>query len=245
MASQWYYLVNGQQQGPIGSDQLKQMAASGQLQPTDMIWREGLADWVQAGRIKGLFGEGAVGGGSGAGGAPAPVVGQPANAGGSPSQAGFQQPQVGATQQYGGPTQQYGGGHSVGGSGDFEFARSKVRGPAMSLIIVSALTLLLSVIGGLMNLVGASAQPSSMYGSSYGAGQQVGQVVGTIISLAFNGTILFGAIQMMGLKSRALAMTACIMALVPCIGPCIILGIPFGIWGLVALSDQRVKTAFA
>jgi len=56
MASEWFYTVNGQQsQSPVSDAQIKQMAQSGQLQPTDMIWKDGMPNWVAASTIKGLF----------------------------------------------------------------------------------------------------------------------------------------------------------------------------------------------
>jgi hypothetical protein len=59
MASEWYYTVNGQQAAtPVSTSQLKQMAGAGQLQPTDLVWQEGMANWVPASSIKGLFGAG-------------------------------------------------------------------------------------------------------------------------------------------------------------------------------------------
>lgn len=45
-ANQWMYLKNGQQLGPVTEDQLKAMAAQGQLQPSDFVWREGLPEWI-------------------------------------------------------------------------------------------------------------------------------------------------------------------------------------------------------
>lgn len=53
--SEWHYAKNGQQFGPINTTQLKQLAAEGQLAPTDMIWKEGMAEWAPAGSVKGLF----------------------------------------------------------------------------------------------------------------------------------------------------------------------------------------------
>ena len=53
--SQWHYSKSGQQQGPVSSEQLKQLAASGQLQPSDLVWKEGMAQWAEARRMKGLF----------------------------------------------------------------------------------------------------------------------------------------------------------------------------------------------
>lgn len=55
MASQWYYTKSGQRQGPVGSEKLKELAASGQLAPTDLAWKEGMTQWAEASKIKGLF----------------------------------------------------------------------------------------------------------------------------------------------------------------------------------------------
>lgn len=55
MASQWYYSKGGQREGPVPSEQLKELAASGQLAPTDLVWKEGMAQWVEASKIKGLY----------------------------------------------------------------------------------------------------------------------------------------------------------------------------------------------
>ena len=55
MANQWYYSKNNQRQGPISAEQLKQLATSGQLQPSDLVWKEGMGQWVEGRKIKGLF----------------------------------------------------------------------------------------------------------------------------------------------------------------------------------------------
>jgi hypothetical protein len=46
------------------------------------------------------------------------------------------------------------------------------------------------------------------------------------------------------LDSYGLAMTASIVALIPCISPCCVVGLPIGIWALVILSKPEVKSAF-
>lgn len=54
--SQWHYAdANGTQQGPFSLSQLQQMAAGGQIQPTTMVWTEGLADWTPASAVQGLL----------------------------------------------------------------------------------------------------------------------------------------------------------------------------------------------
>ena len=55
MSDTWYYEDNGQQRGPIAFEQLRELVTSNQLRPGQRVWREGLADWVEAGTIEGLF----------------------------------------------------------------------------------------------------------------------------------------------------------------------------------------------
>jgi hypothetical protein len=55
--SKWYYTKDGQRQGPVTSERLKELAANGQLSPTDLVWKEGTSQWVEAQQVKGLFPE--------------------------------------------------------------------------------------------------------------------------------------------------------------------------------------------
>ena len=52
---EWFYMRLGKQVGPLTSEQLKDFAQKGILKPSDQIWKKGMADWVKAGRVKGLF----------------------------------------------------------------------------------------------------------------------------------------------------------------------------------------------
>jgi phage shock protein PspC (stress-responsive transcriptional regulator) len=59
MASeQWYYARSGQKFGPVDGLGLKQLAASGDIAVSDLVWRDGMAGWVPAGKVQGLFPEG-------------------------------------------------------------------------------------------------------------------------------------------------------------------------------------------
>ena len=55
MAPAYYYVRSGQQFGPVSSGKLKELAAAGQLAPGDLIWKQGLPDWVSATKFAGLF----------------------------------------------------------------------------------------------------------------------------------------------------------------------------------------------
>jgi len=55
MADQWHFSINGKQAGPISSSELKQLASSGRLSRNDLVWKDGLPNWVAAEKLKGLF----------------------------------------------------------------------------------------------------------------------------------------------------------------------------------------------
>ncbi len=58
MASNWFYADSGkdpQQRGPISSEELRGRARSGMLKPDDLVWKEGMQNWLAARKVKGLF----------------------------------------------------------------------------------------------------------------------------------------------------------------------------------------------
>jgi hypothetical protein len=57
VAELWYYTRNGKAMDPISEAELKELAASGELQPTDLVWKEGMAKWVRAGSARELYDE--------------------------------------------------------------------------------------------------------------------------------------------------------------------------------------------
>lgn len=54
--SQFYVLLNGQQQGPFGLQVLQTLASSGGLNSKTLIWRNGLTEWQEAGFLNELNG---------------------------------------------------------------------------------------------------------------------------------------------------------------------------------------------
>src|SRR5215510_9930091 len=68
--SNWFYAANGQQQGPLGDAQLRDLIANGTVRPDTLVWTEGMAGWQKAAEVPGLM--------ASAGGPPArPMGGQP------------------------------------------------------------------------------------------------------------------------------------------------------------------------
>lgn len=126
-------------------------------------------------------------------------------------------------------------------------ASNKVKGPALGMLISTIIGVLYTLISLALNILGlglmASAdQPVPAEFESLMGG--IFLIVRCIIGLTGGGVIIFGCIQMMKLKSYGFAFTTAILAMIPCISPCCLLGIPFGIWGLVVLNDPYVKSSF-
>jgi uncharacterized RDD family membrane protein YckC len=55
MANQWFYARNNQQAGPITWEQLQQLAATGAVAGSDLIWTQGMSTWLPAATVPGLF----------------------------------------------------------------------------------------------------------------------------------------------------------------------------------------------
>jgi predicted Zn finger-like uncharacterized protein len=127
-----------------------------------------------------------------------------------------------------------------------EAAASAVAGPGIALMILGGLALLIAATSLALNLVGAAmVVPHAAAGPGGGdaIANVVGGVAGAVFGLCWGGIILSGAWTMFSLRAYPYAMTACIVAMLPC-NLCCFLTLPFGIWGLVVLLRPEVKDAF-
>lgn len=68
---QWYIAREGKQHGPLSDAEMRTFVAQGHLKPTDLIWRQGFADWRPAPAVFPLTGPEPVS-------PPPPAAGQPA-----------------------------------------------------------------------------------------------------------------------------------------------------------------------
>ena len=53
--AQWHYQKNGEIHGPVSGKELKTLAESKQLDPSDLVRKVGTEKWAKAKRVKGLF----------------------------------------------------------------------------------------------------------------------------------------------------------------------------------------------
>ncbi len=142
-----------------------------------------------------------------------------------------------APTQYGQPPQQPFPGSAA-------MAASRVAGPAIALIVIGGLGVAAQLVGLIGNLVqvggvmpggGPNQMPVFFSGGV--------AVASAIISVVLYIVVIVGAVKMKNLESYGFAMAASIIAMLPC-SCCCLLGLPFGIWSLVVLSDAGVKAAF-
>lgn len=64
-----------------------------------------------------------------------------------------------------------------------------------------------------------------------------------VLSLPLAGVIALAAYKMQRLQLHGLAVTASVLAMLPC-HPGFIIGLPIGLWSLMVLSRPEVKAAF-
>ena len=104
----------------------------------------------------------------------------------------------------------------------------------------------LSVVGALVILAALLAQ---MMGFLDAQGQEAAEIVFGLVFYAvmfvLSIVVLWGGISMARRRNYGLAMTATIMGMIPCVGPCFgCSSIPFAIWALVILLKPEVKAVF-
>lgn len=131
-------------------------------------------------------------------------------------------------------------------AGGREAATRAVAGPAISLMVVSGICVAMLTL----------SIPVDIYLLTSGAAAQLereplGAHVTILIRLIWgccilgaSGYVFWGAVQMKELTSYRHARAAAIVACIPCLGPCCILGIPFGAWGLGVLGRSEVRASF-
>jgi hypothetical protein len=138
-------------------------------------------------------------------------------------------------------------------AGGREAALRAVRGPAIALKVTAIIGLVMVAIGLVINILSLAGvqftfglpqtgdphlqQLFSRLGGGLGIVQDViGAVVGVVVYM--------GASRMQSLQNYQFAVTASILGMLPCLSPCCVLGLPFGIWALVVLTKPEVKSQF-
>ena len=145
-----------------------------------------------------------------------------------------------------GPEAPGGPGFPPEGVGAAPDALERVKGPAISLLVTGILGTVVQVLNLVFVLAGVG-MAAAYGGREEGLQTMIRGPLGMIqavIGMGVGGLIIFGSLQMMKLKNFPLSMATSIVAMIPCISPCCLLGLPFGIWALVVLNKPEIKAAF-
>lgn len=135
--------------------------------------------------------------------------------------------------------------------------RDKVKAPAMALIIFGVLSIagaLFSVImsffgeqltGQIFEGLAESGQPLPEFVTFFARGGGLAlNLLFAVVNLGVAVFITYYGTRMSSLRDHSLCVTAAILTLVPCFGPCCLIGMPIGIWALVILNRADVRSAF-
>jgi hypothetical protein len=126
-----------------------------------------------------------------------------------------------------------------------------IKAPAIGLITVGALNFalgLITLLSGLLRLTGIVPNDEMPADEAGRIGFFIGTFLGygvAFIGLIIAPVIIYGAVQMMSGKSYKLAKTSAILAIIPFISCCFVIGIPFGIWALIVLNKPEVRAFFS
>ena len=128
-------------------------------------------------------------------------------------------------------------------------AVQKVNGPAIGLMVTGGLGIVSNLFSVVIHLVRSAPPPTpaglppeftrwfELMNGPVGLGI-------ALFALLMGAFVLYGGYKMQRLQGRVLAMITAIVAIVPCVSPCCVLGIPMGIWALVVLAKPEVSSQF-
>lgn len=126
-------------------------------------------------------------------------------------------------------------------------AKNQVGGPAVALMITAILGILCQIVGIVWQIVGMPlmlAQQNQQMPAAFTMMTGKLSVVLGGFNILVGVFIFFAALKMKKLENYTLALTGTVLAMIPCLSPCCLLGLPFGIWALVVLNKPEVKESF-
>ena len=188
---EWYFARGNQQQGPVALQAIQDMVRNGQLQPTDLVWREGMPNWVTASQVPELY---------------APPTGAPAPPAAPYPQGAQQYPQPGQYAAQAGQPSPYGqqpyGQQQPGG---YYPAQQPYAGQAVPNYLVQAIlvTLFCCLPFGIVSIVYAAQVNTKLAAGDYAGAVDASQKaktwslwsfgIGLVFGLAYFGLVILGA----------------------------------------------------
>ncbi len=125
--------------------------------------------------------------------------------------------------------------------------KDQVSGPAIGLLITGIIGAAFSLVGFISLAIGTGLSHfwvkefPEYFEKFYERSFALSSSLIEILAAAF---IIYAALKMKDLQQWGFAVAASILAMLPCISPCCIIGLPIGIWSLVVLMRPDVKDSF-
>ena len=149
-------------------------------------------------------------------------------------------------------------------NGSEEAALEAVKNPAICLILTGLLNIVLSLWGAVDSVffpvnidqqLAAVPQFNDPEVQKFLSDPQVNHFVHLLYSpailltndlftLAMSILVLVGSLRMKALRNYEFSMIAALLALLPCVTSCCLIGLPFGIWAIIVLRRPAVKSQF-
>jgi hypothetical protein len=123
-------------------------------------------------------------------------------------------------------------------------AAETVKGPATGLMVTAIIGIVLQAVALFFNMLGMALPTGDSEGVRMLFAGSLGSFF-SVLGLAVGVVIFLGAQKMKALESYTWAMVASVVAIVPCVSPCCVIGLPIGIWSIVVLSKPEVKQSFS
>lgn len=130
-------------------------------------------------------------------------------------------------------------------------AANEVSGPATGLMATAIIGFLSQLASLIMHFAGWGGQMMQMPGGGSSVPPAVAMmmsgtfaVISGVVGIVLSGVIFFGAVKMKKLEGHGFAVASSILAAVPCLSPCCLIGLPVGIWAMIVLFKPEVKAAF-
>jgi hypothetical protein len=216
---------DGQEYGPVSAGEVRQWIAEGRLNAQSRIRPEGATEWTTLGALPEFT----------AGSSPTSAPAYPVAPGALP----------GATA----------AGYAMPGGISREEALRRVRVPAIGLVVTGACAMLLAGVGvvvrglaltgnlDLSGLAPSGPELAPLWQQLEASLRQPFGLIFELIAFFIYLVVIVGAMRLKQLRSFGLAIGVSVLAILPC-QCCCLLGLPFGIWALVAMNKPEVKAHF-
>lgn len=126
-------------------------------------------------------------------------------------------------------------------------ASQMISTPAILVMVAGGIGILTAIVFLGLNVLSLGVNAAAAADQPGGIANMMSGTIGivfNVISIATGAFIIFAGLKMKNLENYTLSMIGAIIAMIPCITGCCLVGLPAGIWALVVMNNPEVKSAF-